>query len=66
MSGQSVEKDRPADAREILRAMYDQRPSLGCPTEGCKGDPNYAPPGRGHLPTCDYLRVLPSAEGATS
>lgn len=25
-----------------------------CPTEGCKGDPNYSAPGRGHSYGCPY------------
>jgi hypothetical protein len=26
----------------------------GCPTLGCGGDPDYAAPGRGHIPGCHY------------
>jgi hypothetical protein len=30
----------------------------GCPTLGCGGDPNYAAPGKGHIPACKYPDVF--------
>lgn len=40
--------------------MHESEPLNGlkereiCPVEGCSGDPNYLPPGRGHMEGCYY------------
>lgn len=61
-AGEATE-DEMADVvkRHVYAMLPDDR---GCPTEGCKGDPRYAAPGRGHIEECRYTRDERTDDGA--